>query len=280
MFTVEVALDFVWPMVLVTEMVLPDVGLTETETLTLDSSLSPWLVNLTVSVGLFDHGADARGVESVAVQARRRLAGGTGGAAAGAAAQVRGDGGRRQPRDVGHEAARGDLLAVDVVLVECVLDERRHALGVDHVGGEEGLHLARDAVDRLLGGLPAPERGGDLVGDLGQALGAQVEHELEVALGRAHVAGDVEPLGALDVVLGGQAQLVDLDLQALRVARAVGHALEERLAHRLVGVVDDRRDVAVVVLQRVGLAAVQAALEAEDDDDGEDRERAEADRLA
>ena len=135
-------------------------------------------------------------------------------------------------------------------------------------------------VDRVLGGLPAAERGGDLVGDLGQALGAQVEHELEVALGRAHVAGDVERLRALDVVLGGQAQLVDLDLQLRRVARAVGHALEERLAHRLVGVVDDRRDVAVVVLQRVVLAAVEAALEAEDDEDGEDRERAEADRLA
>ena len=55
-----------------------------------------------------------------------------------------------------------------------------------------------------LGGLPAAERGRDLVGDLGQALGAQVEHELEVALGRAHVAGDVEGLRALDVVLGGQ----------------------------------------------------------------------------
>ena len=57
----------------------------------------------------------------------------------------------------------------------------------------------------VLGGLAAAERGGDLVGDLGQALGAQVEHELEVALGRSHVAGDVERLRALDVVLGGEA---------------------------------------------------------------------------
>ena len=45
------------------------------------------------------------------------------------------------------------------------------------------------------------------------------------------------------------------------VARAGGHALEERLADRRVGVVDDRGDVAVVVLQRVVLAAVEAALD-------------------
>src|SRR6188472_3740415 len=56
MFTVEDCLAVVWPMVLVTAVVLPDVGLTETETLTLDSLLSPWLVNLTVNVGLLDHG--------------------------------------------------------------------------------------------------------------------------------------------------------------------------------------------------------------------------------
>ena len=56
MFTVDVVLAFVWAMVLVTEMVLPVVGLTATATLTLDSSLSPWLANLIVSVGLLDHG--------------------------------------------------------------------------------------------------------------------------------------------------------------------------------------------------------------------------------
>ena len=66
------------------------------------------------------------------------------------------------------------------------------------------------------------------------------------------------------------AQLVDLHLQLRGLRGAVGHALEERLADRLVGVVDDRGDVAVVVLQRVVLAAVEAALEAEDDQDGED----------
>ena len=56
MFTVAVWRAFVWPMVFVVARVLPVVGLTETETLTLDSSLSPWLANLTVRVGLFDQG--------------------------------------------------------------------------------------------------------------------------------------------------------------------------------------------------------------------------------
>ena len=44
----------------------------------------------------------------------------------------------------GRKRLAGDLLAVDVVVVERVLDERRHALGVDDVGGQEGLHLAGD----------------------------------------------------------------------------------------------------------------------------------------
>src|SRR3954449_5757107 len=56
MFTVEVCLAVVCPMVFVTVMALPDVGLTEIVILTLDSLLSPWLVNLTVNVGLLDHG--------------------------------------------------------------------------------------------------------------------------------------------------------------------------------------------------------------------------------
>ena len=51
MFTVDGCLALVWPMVFVTAMVLPDVGLIETETLTLVSSLSPWLVNFTVNAG-------------------------------------------------------------------------------------------------------------------------------------------------------------------------------------------------------------------------------------
>src|SRR6188472_2913076 len=56
MFTVAVVLDLVWAIVLVTVMAFAEVALTETETLTLDSSLSPWLANLTVMVGLADHG--------------------------------------------------------------------------------------------------------------------------------------------------------------------------------------------------------------------------------
>ena len=138
--------------VLVAVMALLAVALTETETLTLDSSLSPWLANFTVMVavgrprdavdharrlGLQRDGADARAHQPVAVQARRRpapeLPCWRRRSCRGRVATVVG---------ASHEMSVMKRLPaicwpLDVVLVERVLDERRHALGVDHVGGEE-----------------------------------------------------------------------------------------------------------------------------------------------
>ena len=84
-------------------------------------------------------------------------------------------------------------------------------------------------------------------------------------------SGTSKPLGALGVLLGGDAQLVDLPTAGLaRLAAAAVEQPEERLAHRVVGVGDDREDVAVVVLQR---ALVRARAAAVDDDGEEDQEQ-------
>ena len=151
-------------------------------------------------------------------------------------------------------------------VVERVLDERRHALGVDDVGGEEGLHLAGDLVDRV----PRRSARGRARRGSGRRSCVRPSARRLSTSSRLRWAALMSPgtskaLRALDVVLGGQAQLVDLHLQAAASCARRRTALEERLADRLVGVVDDRGDVAVVVLERVVLAAVQAALEAEDD---------------
>ena len=57
----------------------------------------------------------------------------------------------REPRVAGERLALRDRLALDAGLVERLHDERRGALGVDDVGGEEHLHLPGDLVRRLLG---------------------------------------------------------------------------------------------------------------------------------
>src|SRR5919201_1391675 len=184
-----------------------------------------------------------------------------------------------QPRDVPQRPARGDRLAGDARLVEALLDERRDPLRVDDVGGEERLHLAGDLVVGVLLRLPPALGAGDLVGDLAQRRGAEVEHELEVALGGLDLVTRAQALGARGVLVGGEAQLVDLDLEVAALARAVAHQLEERLHHPVVRVGDDRGDVPVVVLERALLAVVQAALDAEDDQDHEEEADAEEDRL-
>ena len=47
------------------------------------------------------------------------------------------------------------------------------------------------------------------------ACARRLSTEQEVLLGGRHVAGDAELAGALGVLLGGQAHLVDLDLQVV-----------------------------------------------------------------
>ena len=173
-----------------------------------------------------------------------------------------------------------DRLAADARVVEAVADERRDALGVHDVGGEERLHLRADVRDRLRGGLPAPERGRDLLGDAAQAVVAQAEDELEVALRGGHVAGHVERLRALEVLVGGQPELVDLEAEVRRLALGVVQQLEERGADLAVGVLDHRGDVAVVVLEPVLLGAVAAAVDADRQQDEHEQGDAERHDLA
>ena len=187
---------------------------------------------------------------------------------------------RGQPRDVAHELAVGDALAGDARVVERLLDQRRDARLVDDVRGQEVLHVPGDPRDGVPGRLAAAEGRREVGGDLAQALGAEVEREQELVVRGLHVVGDVEVARAAGVLVGREPQLVDLDLQVLALLGAVAEQAEERLADVAVGARDDRRDVAVVVLERVLLLARDAALDAEDDDDDQEQRDAQADGLA
>ena len=186
---------------------------------------------------------------------------------------------RVEPADVRQELRGRDRLVVQVVVVERVDDQRGDALGVDDVGGQEDLHLAGDAADRRdRGGLVA-ERLGELVADLLDALGAEVHDQLEVVLGRGDVVGRVELAGALGVVVGDEPHLVDRERDVLGRA-ALGEHVEELLGDRAVRALDDRRDLAVVVLQRVLVARAGAALDEEQQQDRDDGQAAEEHELA
>ena len=235
-------------------------------------------------VGLVGHErrrADRDGLQAVTVGAREGL---DGAAVARAAAGLRvdppGDGRRREPAEVLLEVRVLDGLAADAVLVEHLLDERRGAPVVDDVGGREGLHLAGDrGHGRDGGGGVRRQGGGQLLGDLAHRLLDQRQREEQVALCGGHVARDADALGLLGEALGAEAQLVDVRLHIRRgVVRAAGKRREE-LVGVGVGLLDDARHVAVVVLQRLLLAALQAAVDAEHEeqhDDDADPERRDA----
>ena len=69
-------------------------------------------------------------------------------------------------------------------------------------------------------------------------------------LGALHVVRDVEALGALDRRSASTLSCVDLGLEVELVRRLLRAAqdLEERLADLVVGLLDERGDLAVVVL--------------------------------
>ena len=94
---------------------------------------------------------------------------------------------------------------------------------------------------------------------------------------RTHVAGDVEPLGLLRLRLRAQAQLVDLRTARRSTTSPPVVERGEEVVGVGVGVLDEARDVAVVVLQRLLLAAVEAALDAEHEHDDHDQADAERD---
>jgi hypothetical protein len=216
----------------------------------------------------------------VAVRARRGVAGRGGRpAAARGGAELLGDLLRVQPLErVGQEAALGDRLAADVVLVQRVLDARDDLLRVDDVGGDEGLHLARDLVHGS-GRARVAERRREALGDLRDAVAPQVEHEQEVLLGALHVARDVEALGPLVLAVGLDLELVDLRLEVERVRGVVARAqdLEEGLADGVVGLLDEHRDLAVVVLERALLTAREAAADAHHEEDEHEDDRPDRD---
>jgi hypothetical protein len=107
-------------------------------------------------------------------------------------------------------------------------DQRDDTLGIDHVRGEEGLHLGGDPGDRRRRAV-GPERGRDVVGDRLQGLGAEVQREQEVLLGSGHLARDAEPAGIRGLELGLHTVGVDL-VADVRLAgrRRVGEDLEQR----------------------------------------------------
>jgi hypothetical protein len=73
---------------------------------------------------------------------------GRGGGPGAGPAQSLGDHVLVQPAQwVAEESALGDALAADAVVVQRLGDQRRDAQRVDHVGGQEGLHLSRDLGD-------------------------------------------------------------------------------------------------------------------------------------
>jgi hypothetical protein len=172
---------------------------------------------------------------------------------------------------VAEEPALGDALTADAVVVERLGDQRRDAQRVDHVRGQEGLHLARDLGEggTRAGGLLAQRRG-ELGGDLRQRVAPQLEREDEVLLGLLHLVGHVELLGRLDLLLGVPAQRVDLHLEVLRVGPAPRQVPEELGADR-VGLGDDLPRVRVVALERVLLLGGEAALDEDDEQDDHDQ---------
>ena len=127
---------------------------------------------------------------------------------------------------------------------------------------------------------PRPCAASSLAAIFSSAARAQVERQHHVLLRRLHVVGHVQLAGALGALLGVEAQLVDLHREVAVADVARAEQLEERLRDLLVGGADDRRDVAVVVLQRALLAAVGAALDRQAEHEQDHERDADRDELA
>ena len=130
-------------------------------------------------------------------------------AAAGAGyAEALADDRGRQPGVVGQELAGDERLALDVVVVEDLLDVGVDALREEHVGGKELAHRAGDAVGRL-----ALLRAGDVAHvacDLLDALAAKRQGHEQMALRLGHVAGDVQRSRTAQIFVGDGADLVEV----------------------------------------------------------------------
>ena len=173
---VALACGAIWSIVSLSVIGSPLPPWMRTVTLTSNSSFSPPLVNLTANVESARVGELVRraGLQrGVAVGDRVDV----GAVQAGAGRLVR-VAARRRPRAAGRAARRRRRAAASRAragtasgaiswppisfVVERRLDERHHARLVDHVGGEEDLHLAGDLLDRLVGRVAlVAERGAD-----------------------------------------------------------------------------------------------------------------------
>ena len=108
-----------------------------------------------------------------------------------------------QPVDRRQEDRRRDVLPADLLVVERGLDRRTHARLVGDVGGEEDLHLARDLLDRLVGGLAlVAERGADPLGDEVEPVAAPLERDQQRLVRAAHLVRHVEALGLRELLVG------------------------------------------------------------------------------
>src|SRR5439155_1597807 len=168
---------------------------------------------------------------------------------------------------------------MDAVRRQRLLDQGSHALGEEHVGGEEDLHVPRHLGAGLFA--LAPERRGNQRRDLGHAFSAQVHRHQQRSLGARHVARNAQMLGFRGDVLRRQAQLVDLNIHVeRRLAAGAGQGREQRARDLRVGFLRQFADVSVVVLQRLLLLTFQTAVDEQHDQDQEHYRHARRDAAA
>uniref|UniRef100_A0A6J5ZKC0 Unannotated protein n=1 Tax=freshwater metagenome TaxID=449393 RepID=A0A6J5ZKC0_9ZZZZ len=119
------------------------------------------------------------------------------------------------------------------------------------------------------------------LGDLRERTGAQVQYQHQVLLRVAHLARNAKFVAALDVLFGCEADLVDLNLEigCSAAGGATAEKLEEWRRDLIVGIGNDRCDVAVVVLEGALVCTADAALDANDDDQEQNEPNADGDRL-
>ena len=177
--------------------------------------------------------------------------------------------GRIQPAEVRQRTRGGCGYTVDTARGERLPDQRSDPLRVDHVRGQEDLHVAGDVRQRLLAF--AAQRCRRQRGELRERFGPQVQREQQVALRCRHRPRHAQALGARGEVLRLDALLVDLDLHVQRrLGACAGKRREQRRCDAFVVFVRDLAQGAVVVAQRLLLFAFQAAVDDQDDHDQQD----------
>ena len=185
-----------------------------------------------------------------------------------------------EPLDVGDEGAGRDGDPADVLVLEHLGQAGPEAARVDHVAGQEHLHLARHALGALTPRLVA-EGVGQVLGDPRQAVAPELERLEQVAVGVGDLVRHVEVAGAVHDRRGLDPEAVHLVLGVHRLVGAAG-ALEQReqLLALAVRLAHEHRGVVGVVLDGALLARVEAAAHAEHEQDQHEQPRARSYRPA